>query len=438
MNSKFLYRKVLPLTRRTFSINSIINHNHSCKLLVVGGGTGGCSVAAKFAKKLKKNELFVLEPSEHHYYQPLFTLIGAGVGTVKGARRNEIEVLPENCTWLKDNAVEFDLKNNQVKTSKGDTIQYEFLLVAVGLETRYDKIPGLLEALSLPSGVCSNYSAKYVNKTYEVLQNLKDGNAIFTFPNSPVKCPGAPQKICYLTEHYLRKKGIRKDVKITYNTSLGVIFGVKTYADALWKICKERGINVNLKTNLKEIDVFNKEATFENLNIPEELTKVKFSMLHVTPPMCTPEVVGNNKELSNAEGFVEVEKNTLQHCRYKNVFAIGDCSSTPNSKTAAAAAAQSNVVYHNLSAVMNGSNLSLAYDGYASCPLITGYNSCILAEFDYNLSPLETFPFRQDRELLSMYLLKKNFMPSLYWHFMLKGNWNGPATFRKLMHFDFK
>ncbi|KAJ8947839.1 hypothetical protein NQ318_009984, partial [Aromia moschata] len=140
----------------------------------------------------------------------------------------------------------------------------------------------------------------------------------------------------YLTDHYLRKVGRRDKVNLFYNTSLPVIFGVKKYADALWNVCKERNINVNLCTNLIEINGDKREAVFQNLDKPEETTVTKFSMLHVTPPMATPESLGKNKDIANAAGFVDVDKYTLQHIKFPNIFTIGDCSSTLNSKTAAA------------------------------------------------------------------------------------------------------
>ncbi|XP_018579978.1 sulfide:quinone oxidoreductase, mitochondrial [Anoplophora glabripennis] len=435
--NKCIDKTLATLNRRCLSKTPINFESLSCKLLVVGGGTGGCSVAAKFSRHLKKNNLIVLDPSKNHYYQPLFTLIGAGAEKLENARRDMKDVLPQECTWIEDEAIEYEPKKNTVRTSKGHVIEYDYLLVAVGLDLRFDKIPGLLAALSKPGGVCSNYSPKYVNRTYQALQKLQSGNAIFTFPNSPVKCPGAPQKICYLTDHYLRKRGKRNNVSISYNTSLAVIFGVKKYADALWKICKERNIQVNLRTNLIKVNPDRPEATFENLDKPEEKFTTEFSMLHVTPPMATPETLSKNKDITNETGFVEVDKNTMQHVRFPNIFTIGDCSSSPNSKTAAAAAAQSEVVYKNMLSVMKNKPIHEMYDGYASCPLVTGYNKCILAEFDYDLNPLETFPFSQDKELYSMYVLKKNVIPSIYWHLMMNGHWNGPATFRKLMHLGF-
>lgn len=412
--------------------------HHGCKVLVVGGGTGGCTVAAKLSKILGKDEVLILDPSERHYYQPLFTLVGAGVYTLNDSFKLQKNVLPDNAKWIKDSAAEFHPKSNQVITTMGHKINYDFMLLALGLETNYDKIPGLLEGLKNWSGVCSNYSDKYVEKTFQVLKNFESGNAIFTYPNTPVKCPGAPQKICYLVDDYLRKNGKRQKSKIIYNTSLPVIFGVKKYADALWNVVNSRDIEVNLRMNLVEVRSDKKEAVFENLDKPGEKQVMEYSMLHVTPPMSTPYALRTNKELSNPAGFADVDPESLRHITFPNVFAIGDCSSSPNSKTAAAAAAQSAVVFHNLKAVMDGKDVHKVYDGYASCPLVTGYNKCILAEFNYKLEPLETFPISQDKEMTSMYLMKKYLMPPLYWNLMLCGYWNGPATMRKLLHLYMK
>lgn len=436
--SKTFQNPSINIIARSFSTNKVLNAEHSCKLLVVGGGAGGCAVAAKFSRRLKKEEIIVVEPSDVHYYQAMFTLIGGGIKSLQQSVRPTKSVLPTNATWLKDSVTEFNPDSNFVKTKNGDTIKYQYMLVAMGLQLHYEQIPGAVEALETPgSGVCSNYSPKYVDKTYQTLQSFTKGNAIFNFPHSQVKCAGAPQKACYIAEHYFRKTGKRDGANVIYNTSLRVIFGIKKYADALWKVAKSRNITVNVRTNLVEIKPKEKVAIFENLDNPAaDKTKIKYEMLHVTPPMSTPDALHNCKELVNMCGYVDVDKSTLQHIKYKNVFAIGDCGSTPNAKTAAAVASQSGVVYAHLWAMMENKPVpsSYAYNGYASCPLVTGYGSCILAEFDYSLEPLETFPLiGQDREMYSMYLLKKDVMPQLYWRLMLNGYWNGPGVARKVM-----
>jgi sulfide:quinone oxidoreductase len=196
------------------------------------------------------------------------------------------------------------------------------------------QIPGLVEALEIPNGpVCSNFSPKYVERTFAAMKAFKEGNAIFTFPNTSIKCPGAPQKIMYMTEHYFRKTGKRDKANIMYNSSLAVIFGVKHYAGPLAEICKRKGINVNLRTNLVEVTGRN-TAIFENLDTGER-KPFDFEMLHVAPPMSTPTELSSCKELVNDLGYVDVNKDTMQHVRFNNVFSIGDCSGSPNSKTAA-------------------------------------------------------------------------------------------------------
>ncbi|CAO1317409.1 unnamed protein product [Diamesa hyperborea] len=406
--------------------------NYKCDVLIVGGGSAGCSIGAKLSSKLGEGKVIILEPADKHYYQPLFTLIGGGMKQLKDSHKPMKEVLPVLAKWIKDKADVFNPYLNTVTTKCGDNIEYDFMIVATGLQLDYHKIPGLVNALEIDKGpVCSIYSPKYVNRTYEALNKFKGGNAIFTFPNSPVKCPGAPQKICYIAEEFFRKKNVRKNAKIIYNTSLPVLFGAKHYADALWKVVEERKIDVNLRTNLVAITDNGKQAIFENLDTNVQ-TKVDFNLLHVTPPMSTPDELKQCTDLVNDAGFVNVNKFTLRHLKHQNIFALGDCASTPNPKTAAAISVQTKVVYSNLMSIMEGGNPVANYDGYASCPLVTGNKSCILAEFDYDFQPMESFPIDQAKERRTMFYLKKDLMPALYWHVMLNGLWNGPGLLRNI------
>ncbi|XP_046398746.1 sulfide:quinone oxidoreductase, mitochondrial [Ischnura elegans] len=422
---------------KRFSTGSVLNKKHSCKLLIVGGGSGGCSVGAKYASKLGKGNVIIIEPSEKHYYQPMFTLIGGGMKTLENSCRPTKSVLPKNAVWLKDYVVKFDPAKNQVMLKGGDTVEYEFMVTAIGLQLNFNAVEGLVDALKTP-GVCSNYAPEYVTKTFEDLKKFKEGNAIFTFPNTPVKCAGAPQKIMYIAEHYFRKTGRRDKANIIYNTSLPVIFGVKKYACALNQLCDERGIKVNLRHNLIKVDPAKKEAVFENLDSPGSYMTLDYSLLHVSPPMSAPKVLQDCKELVDSTGFLDVSKDTLLHKKFDNIFGIGDCTNLPTSKTGAAVASQLRTLRLNLDSRMKNEELTAKYLGYTSCPLVTGYNSCILAEFDYNGAPMETFPVDQGKERLSMFMMKKYIMPELYWNLMLRGYWEGPAIFRKIMHLGFR
>ncbi|XP_059809092.1 sulfide:quinone oxidoreductase, mitochondrial isoform X2 [Hypanus sabinus] len=405
-------------------------------VLVLGGGTGGITMSARMRRKFGAGKVAVVEPNENHYYQPMWTLVGAGAKPLRASGHPTASTIPSGVTWIKSRVQELHPEKSLVCTDDGRELTYRYLIVALGLQLHYDQIKGLPEGFNCPK-IGSNYSVDYVEKTWKALQGFEEGNAIFTFPNTPVKCAGAPQKIMYLSEHYLRKVGKRSKANIIYNTSLPVIFGVKKYAEVLLEIVKERNITVNYRMNLTEVHPDRQEAVFELLDCPGETRTFQYEMLHVSPPMSAPDVL-RNSSLADSAGWLDVDKDNLQHKEYPNVFGIGDCTNLPTSKTAAAVAAQSVVLSATIARVMKNQKPKSKYDGYTSCPLVTSYNKCVLAEFDYDGQPLETFPFDQGKERRTMFHMKADIMPPLYWHALLKGWWGGPAPLRKLLHLGFK
>ena len=422
-----------------FSTSAIMRQNEPQKkypVVIVGGGSGGCTMAAKLTRKLGAGSVAVIEPSDVHYYQPLWTLIGAGVKRFDSCQKPMRACLPKKADWIQDAVESLSPESNSLVMASGKEVCYDHLILATGINPDFTAIKGLPEAFEVP-GVCSNYSPVYLFKTKAAIENFpkSGGNAIFTFPNSPIKCPGAPQKIMYLAEHAWKKAGIRDSINVMYNSSLGVIFGVKKYADSLWKyVINERGMNVNFRHNLVEVKAETKEAVFELLDHPGETVTFPFEFLHVVPPMKTPAFLRDTEKLCNEAGFVDVCKETLRHNVFPNVFALGDCSSLPTSKTAAAVAGQAGILAKTYDAVLKGEKPVHAYDGYTSCPLVTGDGKCILAEFDYQLQPLETFPIDQGKERFTMFHMKQDAIPFVYWNAMLKGFWDGPKKFRKLLH----
>ncbi|HQU84308.1 MAG TPA: FAD/NAD(P)-binding oxidoreductase [Pyrinomonadaceae bacterium] len=386
------------------------------EVLIIGGGTAGLTVASKIAGKVKS--LAIVEPSTKHYYQPLWTLVGGGVFPKETTERNERDYIPSGAKWIQDSVVEFSPDKNLVKTLSGKQIGYEFLVVCAGIQLDWDKVKGLKETLG-KNGVCSNYSYQTVESTWENIRNLKSGKAIFTQPTTPIKCGGAPQKIAYLAEDYFRKNGVRDAIKIKFITGTPTIFTSPHYAPTLTKHCEDTGIETMFKHSLTEIRADKKEAVFQNLDTNEEFVQ-PYDMIHVTPPMSAPNFI-KNSPLPNEAGWVDVDKETLQHTKFSNIFALGDSSNLPTSKTGAAIRKQAPVVAENLLNAIGGKPLSAKYNGYTSCPLVTGYDSLIMAEFGYDLKPQETFPFDQNKERYSMYLVKKWVLPQLYWNGILKG-----------------
>jgi sulfide:quinone oxidoreductase len=391
------------------------------KIVIVGGGTGGITVAARLCRALKAADVAIIEPSEQHYYQPLWTLVGGGAATRESTMRPEADQIPRGATWIRDAVHEFLPEQHLVTTVGGRSIQYDFLIVAPGIQIDWAKVEGLPAALG-HDGVCSNYSYETVESTWRFLRGLRAGRAIFTMPNTPVKCGGAPQKIMWLAEHHLRRSGVRDAVEVVFASAGAKMFAVKKYGDVLDGLVKERGVVTRFHHNLIAVRPQHREAVFtraEPGGAPEEVV-MNYDLLHVTPPMSAPDFV-KRSPLASAAGWVEVDKQTLQHVRFPDIFALGDASSLPTSKTGAAIRKQAPVLVENLLAHMRGEACSATYDGYTSCPLVTGYGRLILAEFDYDGKPSETFPFNQAKERRSMYLLKKYVLPRLYWDGMLRG-----------------
>ncbi|CAH2106091.1 unnamed protein product [Euphydryas editha] len=421
------------IKRKSTSLRSDLNtckNIFKCKLLVVGGGTGGCSVAWRLSKKLNDKDIIVLEPNTQHYYQPLFPLVAAGIKNFPQSHKPLRTLLPRNVIWLRDHAKSFDPCSNVVHTTSGLQIKYDLMVLAIGLKNDYDQILGLKNALNDPlAPVSTVYAPEYCQKCWCCIQEFKGGHAIFTFPKQAGKCSGAAQKIMYLA-HDFWKQNSNNSTNITYNTAGTSLFGVSKYAAALSKIANNKNIIVNFQLDL--IEVSKNGAVFLDCN--GKTITLPYKFLHVTPAMSPPSCLSKCQRLADENGYLDVDCETLQHKRYPNVYGLGDCTNTPNSKTAAAVAKQSRVLELNLWDTMYGKKPSAKYDGYGACTILTSYKTGILAEFLYDKKPHETFPFDQSKERRLIYNLNKEIFPYVYWNKLIKGKWNGPSTIRKFLN----
>ncbi|MEQ1558141.1 MAG: FAD/NAD(P)-binding oxidoreductase [Methyloglobulus sp.] len=390
-------------------------------LLIVGGGAAGVSVANNMRRQNPTIAIGLVEPSEKHYYQPGFTIIGGGAYTLKQATRNEKDLIHPSVTWLKEYADTFQPDTNSVTLRSGATVSYDYLVVCPGLQLDWDKIKGLKETLG-KNNVCSNYSVDHVEYTWTTIQSLQSGTALFTQPPMPIKCAGAPQKIMYLAADRFRKKGILDKFNIEFFTATPGMFGIPFFAKALNKVVADYGIKPNFNSNLIAVDGENKTATFEVTEGDKktQITK-KFDMIHITPPQSAPDFI-KKSPLANAAGWVDVHPKTLQHNKYSNIFGLGDATSTPNAKTAAAVRKQVPIVVDNILNIMNAKAVAEKYDGYGSCPLTTSLSTVMLAEFAYDGKVTPSFPLLDPRANRFIWWLGKTFgFPWLYWQIMIKG-----------------
>ena len=412
------------------------------KIVIIGGGTAGLGVAAMLRNEGFRNVKLV-EPNSQHYYQPLWTLVGGGIMDNALTARGMEDVLPSDVEWVQKRAKTFDPSHNRVALEDGTSVNYDVMVVAAGIQIDWNKIPGLVQGLEKEgSGVVSIYDYKYCEKTWREIKPFLDkptSKLLFTMSPTLIKCAGAPQKIMWLVEDTLRGLGKREGADISFWTPGAAIFGVKHYSDKLEALREDRGVRGVFHHELVGIDLDTKTATFKDKR-SGGLVAEPFDVLHVAPHMSAPDFI-KASPLADEQGWVAVDQATLQSTKFDNVFALGDCISTPNSKTAAAITSQAPVLVHNLMKFVEGKPLDGAYKGYSSCPILIGKNKVMLAEFGYGGKLMETFSAETGKFPLSLlgqegalqerlfYFLKRTVLPFAYWNMWVKGRWygtNGP------------
>ena len=391
------------------------------QILIVGGGNAGISTASQLLKKNSQLDIAILEPSEKHYYQPAWTMVGGGFYDAQKTERPESSVMPEKVNWIKERVTEVFANEQRVETTTGGSYAYDYLIVCPGIQINWDGIEGLKENIG-KHNICSVYGYEEAKYVQDVVRKFEGGTALFCSAATPTKCGGAPQKIMYLFADAIRRRGALKATDIHFMNAGKVLFGIEKYRKPLQGACERYGVKQHHRHNLVKIDGENKLATFSVTNENGEITELTkpFDMLHVTPPQSAPKFI-EASGLGDEKGWMDVDMHTLQHKIYHNIYGLGDVTNTKNAKTGAAVRKQVPVVVDNLLAQMNGQNIEASYDGYGSCPLLTAKGKVVLAEFDYSGKPKETFPINQGKERWTMYLLKRYVLPWMYWNRILKG-----------------
>ncbi|OKH97792.1 pyridine nucleotide-disulfide oxidoreductase [Streptomyces sp. CB02923] len=399
-------------------MTSVSTHH---QVVVIGGGTAGITVAARL-RRAGLRDIAVLEPSETHWYQPLWTLVGGGQAPLRAALRTEAEVMPPGVRWLRESAVSVAPAARTVGTASGRTVSYDRLVLAPGLSLDWDGIPGLAQALG-HGGVSSNYRPDLAPLTWDFIRRTRSGTALFTMPSGPVKCGGAPQKIAYLAADYWRKRGLLGRIRTVLVLPETAMFKVPVFNKALEETARRYGIEVRLQSELTQVDGAAREAEIVDHATGEKET-IRYDLLHAVPPQRAPQWVADSPLADPASpfGYAKADRETLQHPDFPEVFAIGDVANLPTSKTGAAIRKQAPVVTANLRAGLRGRPATARYDGYTSCPLVTARHKMLLAEFDYDLEPAPSIPFIDTtKERTDMWFLKRYGLPQLYFKGMLKG-----------------
>ncbi|WP_417249095.1 TIGR01244 family sulfur transferase [Celeribacter sp.] len=394
------------------------------QVVIVGAGAAGVSVAASLKSRKPDVEIAIIDPADIHYYQPGWTMVGAGVFDPQTTAKTMGSLIPRGVHWVKSAVAAFEPANNAVVLDGCRVVKYDRLIVCPGLKLDWSAIEGLEETLG-KNGVTSNYRYDLAPYTWELVQAQKGGRALFTQPPMPIKCAGAPQKAMYLSASEWEKRGVLKNIDIQFMNAGGVLFGVKDYVPALQEYVDRYGATLNFFHNLVAVDGPAKTATFEVKKPdtdPERVT-VEFDMMHVTPPQSAPDFI-KVSPLVDAAGWVDVDQATLRHKEYDNIWSLGDVMNAPNAKTAAAARMQAPVVAANVAADIDGQGPQAVYNGYGSCPLTVEKGKIVLAEFGYGGALLPSFPkwaLDGTKATRRAWILKEQILPPVYWKAMLRG-----------------
>lgn len=394
------------------------------QVVIVGGGAAGIAVAASILKRNPKADVAIIDPADVHYYQPGWTLVGAGVFKPEQTARTMASLIPRGVHWIKAAVAAFEPDSNTVILEGCRIVRYEQLVVCPGLKLDWGAIEGLSDALGR-NGVTSNYRYDLAPYTWRLVESLRGGRALFTQPPMPIKCAGAPQKAMYLScDHWLRT-GRLSQIRPELHSAGAVLFGVADYVPALMEYIRRYNVALNFGDTLVGVDGPRKVARFSRAKADgtREVVEESYDMLHVVPPQTAPDFI-RVSPLADKAGWVEVDAATLRHVRHRNIWSLGDAGNTANAKTAAAARKQAPVVAINLLAAMAGKEPVAAYDGYGSCPLTVERGKIVLAEFGYGGKLMPSFPswmLDGRKPTRAAWWLKERILPPIYWQAMLKG-----------------
>ncbi|MFP1633655.1 FAD/NAD(P)-binding oxidoreductase [Zhengella sp. ZM62] len=398
----------------------------SASIVIIGAGAAGTAFANRLVRRLEGASITLIDPRKEHLYQPGLSLVAAGLKPAGYVVSQTTDWLPSGVKLIAEAATAIDPVARTVSTAGGQTIRYDFLVLAPGLVLDHDAIEGFSLDMVGKDGIGALYAGpEYAAKTWQAASRFTDdgGVGLFTRPATEMKCAGAPLKHTFLIDDIARRKGNRSKMEITYANNSGALFGVPIVAEKVRMLFGDRGIAPAMSHVLKRIDAGRKVATFDT---PDGEKDMGYDYIHVIPPQRAPAVI-REAGLSWADkwtdqGWAEVDMKTLRHLRYPEIFALGDVAGVPKGKTAASVKWQVPVVEDHLVAAIGGGEGTEAYGGYTSCPMITRVGRAMLIEFDYNNNLVPSFPgiIAPLEELWISWLMKELALKPTY-NAMLRG-----------------
>jgi sulfide:quinone oxidoreductase len=386
------------------------------QVVVVGGGNGGLSVAGRL-RRAGVTDIAVVEPSQTHYYKPLFSHIAGGTARASEAVRPQADVMPDGVGWIPDAVNAVDPQNRRVHLASGDTLRYDQLILSPGIRNDWDAVPGLDEAMNSPHGA-SNYDFALARKASQLLRSMRSGTVVFVQAPGPASCAGAAQKPMYQACAYWRAMNVLHDIHVVLLVPSPTIFGIPEIDAELQRSIDEYDIDVRTGTVLHEVDPDERTIVFGSDE--GERQQLRYDLLMVEPPQKAPEWI-RASGLADDDGFVAVDPRTLRSTTHPDIWALGDAAGTANSKSGGALRKQTKVLAENLRAVVDGRDPASAYDGYGVCPFTVSRSTAVFAEFDDQLRLMPSLWRSSYRESRMNWIIDRQIFPQVYWHMILQG-----------------
>jgi sulfide:quinone oxidoreductase len=398
----------------------------NARIVIIGAGAAGTSLVNRLVDRLEGAQITVIDPRPDHLYQPGLSLVAAGLKPQSYVVSRTEDWLPSGITFVQDAVAEVDPEARTVATEGGETLGYDWLVVAPGLVLDHGAIEGFSLDMVGENGIGSLYAGpEYAARTWQAAGRFTEegGTGIFTRPATEMKCAGAPIKHAFLIDDIARRAGNAGKANILYAAPQSSLFSVPIVHEKIRMVFQDRGFGQMMNRTLTAIDAGAKRATFATETGTEE---VDYDYIHIIPPQRAPEFV-RQSGLSWADrwtdqGWVECDMKTLRHLRYPEIFALGDVAGVPKGKTAASVKWQVPVVEDHIIAGIEGRESDATYNGYTSCPMITRVGRAMLVEFDYNNNLTPSFPglIAPLEELWISWLMKEVALKATY-NAMLRG-----------------
>lgn len=391
------------------------------RILILGGGTAGTMMANKLRKALSSEEwkITVLDKERTHYYQPGFLFIPFGIYKPDDVIKAKSQFIPAGVEMIYEEAEKVNPDENTVLLKNGQTLNYDYLIVATGTELRPEETPGLKGELYYKD-IFDFYSIEGATALNKKLRTWEGGKLVVAIPELPFKCPVAPLEFVFLAEAYFTEKGIRDKVDITYVTLMSGAFTRPIASKMLGDLLEEKNIKVVTDFYTERIDNENKQL------VSYDERTVDFDILTIVPVNMGSRII-ENSDMGDDMGFVPTDKHTLKSEKWDNVFVLGDAANLPTSKAGSVAHFAADILFENLVNDIEGRPMTAKFDGHANCYIETGYGKGALIDFNYDTEPLPgTFPLPGIGPFGLLKNTKINHYGKvmfrwMYWHILLKG-----------------